>query len=113
MPFAARHPSVRNPTCRAGYTPMKLRLLPFALLLAALVGAAPRAQAEDIDIFGQVTTDGIKPNVLIVLDTASSNEADFRSTCPIAGIPGDKLMDSVQCAIAVADRDPAASCATR
>jgi type IV pilus assembly protein PilY1 len=81
---------------------MRLSRLPAILLLAALAGAAPATRAEDIDIFGQVATDGIKPNVLIVLDTASSNEADFRSDCPIDGIGETKLMDSVQCAIAIA-----------
>ena len=73
-----------------------------ALALLALLVGSTCARAEDIDIFGQVATDGIKPNVLIVLDTAASNDAAFNSTCPIAGIAGSKLMDSVQCAVAVA-----------
>jgi type IV pilus assembly protein PilY1 len=81
---------------------MRFSRLPAIVLLAALAAAAPPARAEDIDIFGQVATDGIKPNVLIVLDSAASNDAAFNSTCPLPGIPGDKLMDSVQCAIAVA-----------
>ncbi len=72
------------------------------IALLALVVCSASVQAEDIDIFGQVASDGIKPNVLIVLDTAASNDASFPSTCPIAGIPGSKLMDSVQCAVAVA-----------
>ena len=71
-------------------------------LAATLLLAIATARAEDIDIFGDIPTDGVKPNILIVLDTAASNDADFRSTCPIAGIHGAKLMDQVQCAIAVA-----------
>jgi len=70
--------------------------------LATLLLGIANVHAEDIDIFGDIPTDGIKPNILIVLDTAASNDADFSSTCPIAGISGTKLMDQVQCAIAVA-----------
>ena len=81
---------------------MKNSSVKIVALLATALLATAQVRAADIDIFGGNTGDGINPNILILIDTAASNDASFSSTCPIAGIPGSKLMDQVQCALAVA-----------
>ena len=61
------------------------------------------ARAEDIDIFSGASSNGATPNVLILVDSSASNNADFLSpACPYPNISNVKLLDSVQCALATA-----------
>ena len=77
-----------------------------AVALFAILLAGANVRAADIDVFGGNTGDGVNPNILILIDTAASNDAAFTGNCPIAGWPNNgvttKLMDQVQCGLAVA-----------
>ena len=78
---------------------LTIRLL---AMFAALAIGATAAHAEDIDIFGGVGGSA-KPNVLIIVDNTSSNDAAFASACPYTGspanLPNSKLLDMVYCAL--------------
>ncbi|SEA21133.1 hypothetical protein [Variovorax sp. YR216] len=73
------------------------------LLLAcavALTGFA--ARADDIDIYGG-TPNGPTPNILIIVDNTSSNDAAYTSSCPFSAsapnLPNSTLLDMVYCSV--------------
>ena len=71
--------------------------------IAALAGGLPPpARASDIDIFGGAAGTAL-PNVLIIVDNTSSNDAAYASTCPFTGapanLPNSNLLDMVYCAL--------------
>jgi type IV pilus assembly protein PilY1 len=82
---------------------MKTSTIKAIVAVALLLAATGRALAEDIDIFSGGSSNGAPPNIVIVLDTASSNDAAFSSpACPYLGIGNTKLLDAVRCALATA-----------
>ena len=78
---------------------MKTPFIKTRLLLASLFLAAASAGAEDIDIYAAPPPDGARPNVLVLIDNAASNNANYISTCTV-GFPfaanTTKLLDMVQ-----------------
>ena len=81
---------------------MKTPFIKTRILLASLFLAAASAGAEDIDIYAAPPPDGARPNVLVLIDNAASNNANYISTCSV-GAPfaanTTKLLDMVQCGI--------------
>lgn len=81
---------------------MKTPIIKIRILLASLFLAVASAGAEDIDIYAAPPPDGARPNVLIIMDNAASNNANFNSRCdvgpPLATNPV-KLLEMVQCGI--------------
>src|SRR5579862_7005185 len=74
-----------------------------AAFIAALAGGlSPAARASDIDIFGGAAGTAL-PDVLIIVDNTSSNDAAYSSTCPFTGapanLPNSNLLDMVYCAL--------------
>ena len=78
---------------------MKKTLVMSCMLAVQMVLSIGSTRAEDIDIFGQLPTSGVNPNVMILIDNASSNNADFAGNCTIPGWSTGKLMDAVTCAL--------------
>ena len=62
----------------------------------------PSARASDIDIFGGANGTAT-PNVVIIVDNTSSNDAAYASSCPFtaapASLPNSNLLDMVYCAL--------------
>ena len=76
----------------------KLVLLPLFALAASAV------RAEDIDLYsGATAVSGPNPNVLVIVDNTSSNDASFTSICPFtsapANLPNSTLLDMVYCSL--------------
>ena len=70
------------------------------LLLASLFLAAASAGAEDIDIYVSPPSVAERPNVIILIDSSSSNNSAGNANC--AGTPiasGGKLIDMVKCGV--------------
>lgn len=80
---------------------------PFTLRLAVagwlVLASMSPAMAEDIDLYTGIQPDAGKPNVLIVLDNASTWNADANFTCSIAGVVSSnnagKDVGAQQCAL--------------
>ena len=82
---------------------MKTSVLIKLVFVCATVLATFAARAEDIDIYGGVGG-GAAPNILIIVDNTSSNDADYTSTCKFsaphkAGLPNKTLLDMVYCSV--------------
>ncbi|HWU76117.1 MAG TPA: hypothetical protein VN043_06415, partial [Rhodanobacter sp.] len=79
-----------------------MKTLPLLLKWVALVVlalASLGARADDIDIY-QGTAGGAAPNILIIVDNTSSNDASYASTCPASyNLPNGTLLDMVYCAV--------------
>ncbi len=73
------------------------------MAVALLLAGVGRAPAEDIDIFSGAGANGAAPNVLILVDNTSSNDASYSSSCPYTGapanLPNGNLLDMVYCAL--------------
>ena len=73
------------------------------MFIAALLLFTSNVRGEDIDIFGGIGASGSKPNVLIIVDNTSSNDASFASACPYSAappnLPNGNLLDMVYCAL--------------
>jgi type IV pilus assembly protein PilY1 len=70
------------------------------ILLPMFAAACFGARAEDIDLYsGTTNNSGPNPNVLIVVDNTSSNDAAYSYTCPFPGIADGKLLGMVYCAL--------------
>ena len=67
-----------------------------------LLGASHSLYAEDIDVFGGAGGNAT-PNVLIIVDNTSSNDAAYASSCPFTGppanLPSSNLLDMVYCSL--------------
>ncbi len=79
------------------------RVIRTLTVLTALAAALlPSARASDIDIFGGAGGNAV-PNVLIIVDNTSSNDASYSSSCPVTGapanLPNGNLLDMVYCAL--------------
>ena len=69
-------------------------------MLTALAFAAPIAHADDIDIFSGVGGSGGAPQVLLVVDNGSSNDAAFSYTCGAnSALNGTTILGMVNCAL--------------
>ncbi len=77
-----------------------LPLLSKWVALMILTLASLGAHADDIDIY-QGTPGGAAPNVLIIVDNTSSNNASYPSYCPASyNLPNNgKLLDMVYCSV--------------
>src|SRR6185312_12548907 len=76
-----------------------LPLLSKWVALVVLALASLGARADDIDIY-QGTAGGAAPNILIIVDNTSSNDASYASTCPASyNLPNGTLLDMVYCAV--------------
>ncbi|VTU25123.1 hypothetical protein [Variovorax sp. PBL-E5] len=68
----------------------------------ALLLAGVAARADDIDIYGGVAG-GAAPNILIIVDNTSSNDANYPSSCPFSSaapnLPNITLLDMVYCSV--------------
>ena len=82
---------------------MKTSTIKRIVLLAAGCGGIPAAHAEDIDIYGGVGGSAV-PNILFVVDSSASNDADARAPIPAAmrRSSNGKMLDMVQCALYMA-----------
>jgi type IV pilus assembly protein PilY1 len=73
------------------------------MFIATLVLFIGNTCAEDIDIFGGIGANGSKPNILIIVDNTSSNDASYSSACPYSAaspnLPNGNLLDMVYCAL--------------
>jgi len=73
------------------------------IFIATLVLFTGNVCGEDIDIFSGVGSGGSKPNVLIIVDNTSSNDASYSSACPYSAappsLPNGNLLDMVYCAL--------------
>ncbi|HKN57551.1 MAG TPA: hypothetical protein VJV97_01785, partial [Gemmatimonadaceae bacterium] len=73
------------------------------IFIATLVLFTGNVCGEDIDIFSGVGSGGSKPNVLIIVDNTSSNDASYASACPYSAappsLPNGNLLDMVYCAL--------------
>jgi type IV pilus assembly protein PilY1 len=81
---------------------MKTSVLIKLAFVCSVVLAAFTARAEDIDIYGGVAG-GAAPNVLIIVDNTSSNDANYPSSCPFSSsapnLPNTTLLDMVYCSV--------------
>lgn len=72
------------------------------LLICSMALAALAARADDIDIYGGVASTAA-PNVLIIVDNTSSNDAAYTSSCPFSAkapnLPNSTLLDMVYCSL--------------
>src|SRR4051812_18518131 len=83
---------------------MKTKSLYGVVVCGLLALMASSARAEDIDLYsGSTVVNGPNPNVLIVVDNTSSNDASYTSICPFtsapANLPNGNLLDMVYCAL--------------
>jgi type IV pilus assembly protein PilY1 len=81
---------------------MKSSILIKLGLACAIVLAGFAARAEDIDIYGGISG-STAPNVLIIVDNTSSNDANYPSSCPFSAsppnLPNITLLDMVYCSV--------------
>lgn len=81
---------------------MKTTFLIKLALAGWLVLASLAARADDIDIYGGTSSSAV-PNVLIIVDNTSSNDASYSSVCPFSAAPtnlaNSTLLDMVYCSI--------------
>lgn len=81
---------------------MKSSLFIKLLLACAAVLTGLAARADDIDIYGG-TANGPTPNILIIVDNTSSNDAAYASNCPFSAsapnLPNATLLDMVYCSV--------------
>jgi type IV pilus assembly protein PilY1 len=69
-------------------------------LIAGLLLAVPFAAAEDTDIFSGTGGNGAAPQVLIVIDNGSSNDASFSYSCAAnPSLNGTTILGMVNCAL--------------
>ena len=77
-----------------------IRILTTIALVA--LGASHSLYAEDIDVFGGANG-AATPDILIIVDNTSSNDAAYASSCPFTGapanLPASNLLDMVYCAL--------------
>ncbi len=77
-----------------------IRILTTIALVA--LGASHTLYAEDIDVFGGANG-AATPDILIIVDNTSSNDAAYASSCPFTGapanLPASNLLDMVYCAL--------------
>ena len=80
---------------------MTIPFIKARILLASLFLAAASAGAEDIDIYAQAPSVAERPNVLILIDNAASNDASYASVCNGTPLPTNpsKLLPMVQCGL--------------
>ena len=80
---------------------MKTPFTKVRLLLASLFLVATGAVGEDIDIYAQPPSVAERPNVLILIDNAASNDATYTSACTGTPFPASssKLLPMVQCGL--------------
>ena len=82
---------------------MKTLVIKALALAAALLLGTGSALAEDIDIFSGAGANGATPNVLIIIDNTSSNDAALTSACPYTGppanLPNSTLLNMVYCSL--------------
>src|SRR5690348_2608123 len=72
----------------------------FLSIFTALLISAPFAHAEDTDIFSGTGGSGAAPQVLLVVDNGSSNDANFSYTCAAnSGLNGTTILGMVNCAL--------------
>ena len=80
---------------------MKSTLLKLALMCWLIVTGLA-ARADDIDIYGG-SASGAAPNILIIIDNTSSNDASYASNCPFSStapmLPNSTLLDMVYCSV--------------
>ncbi|WP_454765937.1 pilus assembly protein [Cupriavidus campinensis] len=83
--------------------PIALRLALTSWLAIAAMASFQPAMAGDIDLYTGVQRDAGRPNVLIVLDNASTWDADANFTCSIDGVVqtnnAGKDVGAIQCAL--------------
>ena len=81
---------------------MKTAFIKIRFFIAALFFATGGAYAEDIDIYAAPPPDSARPNVLVLIDNAASNNANYATTCNV-GAPlaasNTKLLEMVQCGV--------------
>ena len=77
-----------------------IRILTTIALVA--LGASQPLYADDIDVFGGAGGNAT-PNILIIVDNTSSNDAAYASSCPFTGapanLPSSNLLDMVYCSL--------------
>lgn len=81
---------------------MKFSLFVKLILACSMALTGCAAKADDIDLYGG-SAGGAAPNVLIIVDNTSSNDAAYASNCPFSasapGLPNATLLDMVYCSV--------------